>query len=180
MDLNLERQKGSCLWSTQGIGKASAFELALLGASVTLIARNEKKLAEEWSVSPTYVQQQHNYLVSDFDFPNDLKKIVSQFASTHVTHILVKNNTGGLPAGLAIEAPVEVIFKSLPESFGMQSDFGSGVGAWDEGTKVWTYYQYNIHVCQNAYPRARSIQHYSRGCSQLVENIIGRVGPLSV
>ena len=44
MDLNLEGKRAVVCGSTQGIGKASAIELALLGASVTLIARNEKKL----------------------------------------------------------------------------------------------------------------------------------------
>ena len=112
MDLNLEGKRAVVCGSTQGIGKASAFELALLGASVTLIARNEKKLVEVMGKLKTSAQQQHNYLVADFDFPNDLKKIVSQFASTHVTHILV-NNTGGPPAGLAIDAPVEEFLKAF-------------------------------------------------------------------
>jgi 3-oxoacyl-[acyl-carrier protein] reductase len=112
MDLNLEGKRAVVCGSTQGIGKASAFELALLGASVTLIARNEKKLVEVMGKLKTSVQQQHNYLVADFDFPSELKKIVSQFASTHVTHILV-NNTGGPPAGLAIDAPVEEFLKAF-------------------------------------------------------------------
>ena len=112
MDLNLEGKRAVVCGSTQGIGKASALELALLGASVTLIARNEEKLVEVMGKLKTSVQQQHNYLVADFDFPNDLKKIVSQFASTHVTHILV-NNTGGPGAGLAIDAPVEEFLKAF-------------------------------------------------------------------
>jgi len=112
MDLNLEGKRAVICGSTQGIGKASAFELALLGASVTLIARNEKKLVEVMGELKTSGRQQHNYLVADFDFPKDLKKVVSHFASTHVSHILV-NNTGGPPAGLAIDAPVEEYLKAF-------------------------------------------------------------------
>ena len=112
MDLNLEGKRAVVCGSTQGIGKASAFELALLGASVTLIARNEKKLVEVMGELKTTGRQQHNYLVADFDFPNDLKKVVSHFASVHVTHILV-NNTGGPPAGLAIDAAVEEFLKAF-------------------------------------------------------------------
>ena len=112
MDLNLEGKRAVVCGSTQGIGKASAFELALLGASVTLIARNEKKLVEVMGELKTSGRQQHNYLVADFDFPNDLKKVVNHFASTQVSHILV-NNTGGPPAGLAIDAPVEEYLKAF-------------------------------------------------------------------
>jgi 3-oxoacyl-[acyl-carrier protein] reductase len=112
MDLNLEGKRAVVCGSTQGIGKASALELALLGANVTLIARNEKKLVEVMGELKTSVQQRHNYLVADFDFPNDLKTVVNHFASTHVTHILV-NNTGGPPAGLAIDASVDEYLKAF-------------------------------------------------------------------
>jgi 3-oxoacyl-[acyl-carrier protein] reductase len=112
MDLNLEGKRAVVCGSTQGIGKASAVELALLGASVTLIARNEKKMVEVVGELKTSGHQQHNYLLADFNFPNDLKQVLSHFASTHVSHILV-NNTGGPPAGLAIDAPVEEYLKAF-------------------------------------------------------------------
>ncbi len=112
MDLNLEGKRAVVCGSTQGIGKASAIELALLGASVTLIARNETKLVAVMGELKTSARQHHNYLVADFDFPNELKKVVSHYASTHVAHILV-NNTGGPPAGLAIDASVEEYLKAF-------------------------------------------------------------------
>ena len=46
MNLNLTGKKAIVCGSTQGLDLASAIELALLGASVTLMARNEKKLIE--------------------------------------------------------------------------------------------------------------------------------------
>ena len=112
MDLNLEGKRAVVCGSTQGIGKASAIELALLGASVTLIARNETKLMAVMGELKTSAGQRHNYLVADFDFPNELKKVVSHYASTNVAHILV-NNTGGPRAGLAIDAPVEEYLKAF-------------------------------------------------------------------
>src|SRR5688572_21722891 len=112
MDLNLEGKRAVVCGSTQGIGKATAIELALLGASVTLIARNETKLAAVMGELKTSAQQKHNYLVADFDFPNELKTVVSNYASTHVAHILV-NNTGGPPAGLAIDAPIDEYIKAF-------------------------------------------------------------------
>ena len=46
MNLDLTGKRAVVCGSTQGIGKASAVELALLGANVTLIARDENKLKD--------------------------------------------------------------------------------------------------------------------------------------
>ena len=46
MDLGLKGKHAVVCGSTQGIGKASAIELAALGASVTLMARDEAKLKQ--------------------------------------------------------------------------------------------------------------------------------------
>ena len=45
MDLNLEGRSALVCGASRGIGKAAAVELARLGASVTLVARNEDSLA---------------------------------------------------------------------------------------------------------------------------------------
>ena len=45
MNLDLKNKNAIVCGSTQGIGEASAIELAKLGANVTLIARNESKLS---------------------------------------------------------------------------------------------------------------------------------------
>ena len=46
MNLDLTNKFAIVCGSTQGLGYASAVELALLGANVTLVARNEEKLQE--------------------------------------------------------------------------------------------------------------------------------------
>lgn len=106
MDLNLKGKRAVVCGSTQGIGKAAALELASLGASVTLIARNEKKLNETLQELSTTARQQHGYLVADFSLPDKLGQVVTEYARDNRVHILV-NNTGGPPAGLAINAGVE-------------------------------------------------------------------------
>ena len=58
MNLDLTGKTAWVCGSTQGIGKATAIELALLGATVTLVARNETKLKEtlkELSTSAQYL-----------------------------------------------------------------------------------------------------------------------------
>lgn len=104
--MNLKGKRAVVCGSTQGIGKAAAIELALLGASVTLIARNEKKLNETLQELSSNSRQQHGYLVADFSFPDKLNQVVAEYARDNRAHILV-NNTGGPPAGMAINAGIE-------------------------------------------------------------------------
>ncbi len=112
MELNLKGKRAIVCGSTQGIGKASAIELAALGASVTLVARNEEKLKAVLKELSALQDQQHDYLVADFDYPQQLKEKIESFASERIAHILI-NNTGGPPAGLAIEAKPEDFLKAF-------------------------------------------------------------------
>ena len=73
MNLDLTGKRAIVCGSTQGIGKASAIELALLGASITLVARNEEKLKAVLTELQTSNDQKHDYIVADFSFPDDLK-----------------------------------------------------------------------------------------------------------
>lgn len=103
MDLNLKGKKALVCGSSQGIGLAAAQELALLGAEVTLFARNEASLEEAKATLNTSAGQNHQILIADF-FDNESVK--SAVAQNNEYHILV-NNTGGPPAGKAIEAEAE-------------------------------------------------------------------------
>jgi 3-oxoacyl-[acyl-carrier protein] reductase len=112
MNLSLTGKKAVVCGSTQGIGKASAIELALLGASVTLIARDEQKLQQVVKELSTASGQQHDYLVADFSFPDDVKQKVEAYGRQVDVHILI-NNTGGPPAGQAIDSKPEDFVKAF-------------------------------------------------------------------
>ena len=116
MDIKLNGKKAIVCGSTEGIGKASAIELALLGAEITLIARNEEKLKTTCRALPAAQGQQHNFLVADFSFPDQLRDKINVFASKNVAHILV-NNTGGPAPGPAIDASSSVVMASPPRPF---------------------------------------------------------------
>jgi 3-oxoacyl-[acyl-carrier protein] reductase len=106
MNLDLKGKRAVVCGSTQGIGKASAVELALLGASVTLVARNEDKLKSVIKELSVNAGQQHDYIVADFSLPDDLKIKIEKFAENNTAHILI-NNTGGPPGGQAIDAKLD-------------------------------------------------------------------------
>ena len=104
MNLDLSGKYAIVCGSTQGLGFASAVELALLGAHVTLMARNEEKLIEAVKKLDISRQQKHSYQVADFLFPEQVKSAIESYLSKNpVVHVLV-NNTGGPKGGAIIDA----------------------------------------------------------------------------
>ena len=101
MDINLKNKNAIVCGSTQGIGEASAIELARLGANITLIARNESKLLNVLNELDTTQGQTHSFIAIDFRDSNKLREEVNLLTSDY--HILV-NNTGGPAAGAITDA----------------------------------------------------------------------------
>jgi 3-oxoacyl-[acyl-carrier protein] reductase len=113
MDLNLAHKKAIVCGATQGIGKACAMELADLGASVILIARQEELLKQVKSELTEGENQIHSYIVADFSRPIDLKEKISRFLPVPI-HILV-NNTGGPQSGAIAEATTDAFEKTFAQ-----------------------------------------------------------------
>jgi 3-oxoacyl-[acyl-carrier protein] reductase len=110
MNIDLSGKNALVCGSTQGIGKASAIELALLGATVTLLARNEEKLLGVLRELSAHAHQKHNYLTADFAFPEQLKSAMRSVQQP--IHILI-NNTGGPPPGPAMEATPDAFVQAF-------------------------------------------------------------------
>lgn len=105
MNLSLSGKNALVGGSTQGIGKAAAIELALLGANVTLLARNAERLQATLAELDTSQGQQHHFLAADFSNPENVQKVTTDFmAANHLTFHILVNNTGGPPSGLISEA----------------------------------------------------------------------------
>jgi 3-oxoacyl-[acyl-carrier protein] reductase len=101
MELSLKNKNAIVCGSTQGIGEASAIELAKLGANITLIARNESKLLDVLNELDKSQGQTHSFICIDFLDSEKLKEEVKLLKGTY--HILV-NNTGGPAAGPITDA----------------------------------------------------------------------------
>jgi 3-oxoacyl-[acyl-carrier protein] reductase len=107
MNLSLKGKKAIVCGSTQGIGKAIAFELAELGAEIILVARSEQKLLEVKKELDSKTGIKHHYIIADFSFPPELKIRIEDFINElGPVHILV-NNTGGPAAGNIENAKTE-------------------------------------------------------------------------
>jgi 3-oxoacyl-[acyl-carrier protein] reductase len=102
MNLSLEGKSALICGSTQGIGLAIAEELALLGATCTLMARNEQALQKAVQSLDSSRHQQHSYLVANFSKPDEVKATIASFIKNATIHILI-NNTGGPQPGLIAE-----------------------------------------------------------------------------
>lgn len=115
MNLDLKSKTAVVCGSTQGIGKACAFELAELGANIVLVARNESKLKQLATELSTKDGQQHQFITADFSQPESLQSGLEEYLSAGNEAQILVNNSGGPPAGLAIEANTEdflLAFKS--------------------------------------------------------------------
>ncbi len=100
---------------SQGIGRACAVELARLGASVTVMARDENALADVVAKLDSPAGQKHDLLAVDFSDPPLLRERVARHVQNRgPVHILV-NNTGGPPHGALIEATPEQFLKAISD-----------------------------------------------------------------
>lgn len=103
MNLDLKEKNAIVCGSTQGIGEATAIELAKLGANITLIARNENKLSKVLNKLDKSMGQKHSFVCVDFSQTDKLKLAVASLEGNY--HILV-NNTGGPAGGPIIDADI--------------------------------------------------------------------------
>jgi len=107
MNLDLSGRRALVCGSSAGIGRACAAELASLGASVTLLARDRAKLEGVLASLPHGKGQGHDVIVADLSNPGAVEAAVKPaLDASRPYHILV-NNTGGPPAGPAIDATPE-------------------------------------------------------------------------
>ena len=168
MDLNLNGKRAVVCGATQGIGRAAAVELARLGAHVVLFARDVDKLRTLVKELPRAGTQQHEYLVGDFNMPDNIKLTADIYAQGNPVHILV-NNTGGPPAGPAFSA----------RAFEFVNAFQAHLicNHYLVQAFVRAHNQCYFHFGEVAHSRPWGVQHGAGRCSQLGQDHSGRTGP---
>ena len=93
--------------SSKGIGASTAIELAKLGVTITLLARDKESLSNVLERLDTSRQQKHNFIIADFDDPHKLKDTIDQHVANNPTiHILI-NNSGGPKPGPIMDANLQ-------------------------------------------------------------------------
>ncbi len=106
MNINLKGKTALICGSTQGIGWATAQELANLGARCILFSRNEEKLKANVEALSKINNEAHGYLTADFSKPETVRTAIENYTKNNTIDILV-NNSGGPPAGKISEAETD-------------------------------------------------------------------------
>lgn len=113
MNLNLAGKQALVGGGSDGIGFAAAEELARMGASVTLLARNREKLSRQVTKLARPNGQEHQILVADFNDPIAVESSLRAVLEAGQSFQILINNTGGPPPGPAHLAEVEAYLSAF-------------------------------------------------------------------
>ena len=113
MDLDLTGKHALVCGASQGIGRATAEELASLGATVTLLARDAKALDKVRAELPAEHGQKHHFLTADFDRPAELASLLANALPALAPVNILINNSGGPPGGTAHAATLDEYRKTF-------------------------------------------------------------------
>ncbi len=112
MDLNLNGKHALVCGASEGIGRATAQELALLGADVTVLARRAEALQTVVDGLQRSGTQRHGFIVADVSDTVGLRTAIGALVAARPVHILV-NNTAGPAGGPASGATEEALLDTF-------------------------------------------------------------------
>jgi len=106
MKLDLTGKSAFVSGSSQGIGAASAIELSILGADITLVGRNKEFLENTYQKLDSSQGQKHTILVIDYSKRGELEEKIETFLTQGNKVDILINNMGGPKAGAAYKAEI--------------------------------------------------------------------------
>ena len=112
MNISLKSKKALVGGSSKGLGNAVAYQLAMSGASVTLVSSNKDRLIKTVNDLRNKTGINHDYLVVDYNNFEDYKKIIKKYLDTNQIDILI-NNTQGPKGGDVMNVSIEDYQKSF-------------------------------------------------------------------
>lgn len=112
MNISLKSKKALVGGSSKGLGNAVAYQLAMSGASVTLVSSNKDRLIKTVNDLRNKTGINHDYLVVDYNNFEDYKKIIKKYLDTNSIDILI-NNTQGPKGGDVMNVSIEDYQKSF-------------------------------------------------------------------
>jgi 3-oxoacyl-[acyl-carrier protein] reductase len=107
MTISFDNQTALVCGGSDGIGLATAQQLAAARCKVFLLARNKEKLEKALSTL-SHPELQHDYLVANFENIEEVDAVVSAFAKANSPQIII-NNTGGPPPGWLHQTDLEAL-----------------------------------------------------------------------
>jgi 3-oxoacyl-[acyl-carrier protein] reductase len=114
MNISLQGKYAVICGSSQGIGLATAKELAINGANCILLARNPKALENAVELLVIQGNQHHQWMAADFSDSSIVEKTIKKITAVQRVEILV-NNTGGPKAGPILEASADAFEQAFKQ-----------------------------------------------------------------
>mgnify|MGYP001367158167 FL=1 len=119
MNISLKSKKALVGGSSKGLGNAVAYQLAMSGASVTLVSSNEERLIKTVDDLRNKTEINHDYLVVDYNNFEEYQKIIKEYLDTNPIDILINNTQG--PKGVDVmnvsiedyQKSFDLLFKSV-------------------------------------------------------------------
>lgn len=99
VDFKLGNKVAIVVASSQGLGKATAIELAKEGVDIMLAARSEDKLKEVQQEIMKLGTSKVDYVVTDITIPEQIEHLVSETIKRFGKLDILINNSGGPPSG---------------------------------------------------------------------------------
>ncbi len=112
LDIDLSDRHALVCGASRGIGRACAEALAALGATVTVVARDQARLRALAESLCEQTGKPHQWLAADFSNPDKVKEQFSAFLETHPVQILI-NNAGGPPPGPIVDSEPEAFLDGM-------------------------------------------------------------------
>tara|TARA_B100000768_G_scaffold179199_1_gene196414 strand:- start:3506 stop:4291 length:786 start_codon:yes stop_codon:yes gene_type:complete len=112
MNISLKSKKALVGGSSKGLGNAVAYQLAMSGASVTLVSSNEERLIKTVDDLRNKTEINHDYLVVDYNNFEEYQKIIKEYLDTNPIDILI-NNTQGPKGGDVMNVSIDDYQKSF-------------------------------------------------------------------
>jgi 3-oxoacyl-[acyl-carrier protein] reductase len=113
MQLDLSGRHALVCGASQGIGRASAIELARLGADVTVLSRSAAPLEQFAAELPRiHDAQRHDWRAVDMADTGTLRTTAAELAARHPVHVLI-GNSGGPPGGPIADADDEAFMATF-------------------------------------------------------------------
>ncbi|MCB0476988.1 MAG: SDR family oxidoreductase [Crocinitomicaceae bacterium] len=107
MDLSMKGKTAVVCGATQGIGEATAKEIASLGAKIVIVARNQEKLEKVKSDLDKINGLENDFIVADFSDVQNVKSGIEAWLSKGNSAQVLINNTGGPAGGPANQAGLD-------------------------------------------------------------------------
>jgi len=99
MDLKLKNKVALVCAASEGLGKATAFELAREGARVAICSRNNKKLVSTQKEIEEEIGAEIEIFEADLEIHEDIKQLHKEVQNKLGNIEILVNNTGGPPSG---------------------------------------------------------------------------------